>query len=158
MPRRVVDSYSLIQIVLHWLVVILIIAAFLLSDQMGDYEKLPVDAALPLHGKIGLTVFFLMLLRVALRLFRGAPPPPEADPAWQRTAASVTHWALYVLAIIVPWSGGFAFYLRSETAAEAHEVLKTLLLIVAVAHTVAALYHHFVIKDGLMARMRPGQG
>ena len=158
MPKRTTGSYSLIQIILHWLVVILIIAAFLLSEQMEDWQKLPVDAALPLHGKIGLTVFFLMLLRLVIRLFRGAPPPPEADPAWQRKAAEWTHWVLYALAIVVPWSGGFAFYLRSETAADVHEVLKTLLLVIALLHTAAALYHQFVVKDNLMARMSLRRG
>lgn len=154
MPRRVVDSYSALQIVLHWLVVILIVAAFLLSDQMDDFEDMPLDAALPLHGKIGLTVFFLMLLRLALRLFRGAPPPPETDPAWQQKAAEWIHWALYALAILTPWSGGFAFYLRLEEAGDVHETLKTLLLLTALLHTAAALYHQFVLKDGLLLRMR----
>ncbi len=151
MPRPA--SYSTLQVILHWLVVILIVAAFLLSDQMDDWEDLPADAALPLHGILGLTVFFLMLFRLALRLFRGAPPPPEADPAWQKRVAEITHWALYALAIATPWSGGFAFYLRWEEAADVHELLKTLLLITAAAHTAAALYHQFILKDGLMARM-----
>ncbi len=154
MTKRTVDNYSLTQIVLHWLIVVLIIAAFLLGDQMEGWEKLPENAALPLHGKIGLTVFFLMILRLFLRLFRGAPPPPEADPAWQRKVAGWTHWTLYALAILVPWSGGFAFYLRIEAAAAAHEVFKALLLILALAHTAAAIYHQFVMKDGLMDRMR----
>lgn len=153
MQRRRVDTYSHVQIVLHWLIVILIVAAFLLSDQMDDWEKLPLDAALPLHGRIGLTVFFLMLLRLALRLLRGAPPPPENDPPWQRKAAIWTHWALYALAIFTPWSGGFAFYLRSEAAADIHELLKSLLLITAALHILAAIYHQAVLRDGLMARM-----
>ncbi len=157
MPGRAVDGYSLLQITLHWLVVILIVAAFLLSDQMDDWEDLPLDSALPLHGKIGLTVFFLMLFRLALRLFRGTPAPPESDPAWQRKAADWTHWALYALAILTPWSGGFAFYLRLEGAGDIHELLKSLLLAVAVLHTVAALYHQFVLKDGLLSRMRPSR-
>jgi len=151
MPRP--TTYSTLQVILHWLVVVLIVAAFLLSDQMDDWEDMPADAALPLHGLVGLTVFFLMLLRLALRLFRGAPPPPETDPAWQRRVADLTHWALYALAIATPWSGGFAFYLRWEEAADLHETLKTMLLIVAAAHTAAALYHQFILRDGLMRRM-----
>lgn len=153
MARRPVTTYSAVQILLHWLIVILIVTAFLLGDQMKGWERLPADAALPLHGQIGLTVFFLMLLRVVVRLWRGAPPPPETDTGWQRRAATWSHVALYVIAIILPWSGGFAFYLRSEAAAEVHEILKVLLLLVAGLHTVAALYHQFYLKDGLMQRM-----
>lgn len=151
MPRP--TAYSRLQIILHWLVVVLIIGAFLLSDQMDDWEDLPADAPLPLHGVLGLTVFFLMLARLALRLLRGAPPPPADDPAWQQRVAEVTHWALYALAIATPWSGGFAFYLRWEEAADLHELLKSLLLLTAAAHTAAALYHQFILKDGLLARM-----
>ncbi len=153
MPKRPVDTYSALQIALHWLIVVLIVAAFLLSDQMHDFEDLPSDAALPLHGRIGLTVFFLMILRLVIRFRRGAPPLPESDPTWQRRAAHWTHWALYALAILTPWAGGFAFYLRSEAAGEIHEILKTLLLLTAALHTAAALYHQFVVKDGLLLRM-----
>ena len=158
MSKRVVDTYSFLQVGLHWLIVVLIVAAFLLNDQMDDFEDLPADAALPLHGRIGLTVFFLMLLRLAIRFRRGAPPPPESDPVWQRRAAEWTHWALYALAILTPWAGGFAFYQRSETAAEVHEVLKTLLLLAATLHIVAALYHQFFLKDRLLSRMSFRQG
>ncbi|WP_370284372.1 cytochrome b/b6 domain-containing protein [Pseudooceanicola nanhaiensis] len=41
-------------------------------------------------------------------------------------------------------------------AAEAHEVLKTLLLIVILGHLGAALVHRFWLRDGVLARMLPG--
>ncbi|OWU86606.1 hypothetical protein ATO6_07435 [Oceanicola sp. 22II-s10i] len=149
-------GYSLIQIALHWLILVLIAGAWLLGDQMHGYEKLPATAALPLHGILGLSVFFLMILRLLLRLWLGAPPPPASDPKWQRRAATLTHWAIYALAILGPWAGGFAFYLRLDIAADLHEVLINLLIIAILAHTAAALYHQFVLKDNLLARMRPG--
>ena len=149
------QKYSRLQIALHWLIVVLIVAAWLLHDQMEDYDKLPLDAPLPLHGILGLSVFFLMILRLVVRLWQGAPPPPEGDPAWQRSLATISHWGLYALGILGPWAGGFAFYLRADWAAEAHELLIGALVTLALIHTAAALYHQVFVKDGLIRRMMP---
>ena len=42
-----------------------------------------------------------------------------------------------------------------ETLEEVHEVLFFLMVAVAVVHIFAALYHHFLLKDGVLRRMLP---
>jgi cytochrome b561 len=42
-----------------------------------------------------------------------------------------------------------------ETLEGVHEALFYAMLVVAVVHILAALYHHFVLKDGVLRRMLP---
>lgn len=153
-------TYSRTQIVLHWAVVLLILVQFLAHEGMEHawdaFEETGAATASPgawLHIVAGLGVLGLALWRLALRLTRGAPPPPPGDPAAQRMAATLTHWLLYALLFLVPLSGAAAWFLGAGAAAEAHEVLKSVLLVLAALHLAAALYHQFVRRDGLMSRM-----
>ncbi|MWB77730.1 cytochrome b [Pseudooceanicola sp. 216_PA32_1] len=157
-------TYSRTQIVLHWAVVLLILVQFLAHDGMEHawdaLEDTGTAATTPgalLHIVAGLGVLALALWRLGLRATRGAPPPPEGDGAAQRLAAAVTHWVLYALILLIPLSGAAAWFLGAEPAGEAHEVLTSLILVVTALHVAAALYHQFVKRDGLLARMwRPG--
>ncbi|MDO5706866.1 MAG: cytochrome b/b6 domain-containing protein, partial [Paracoccus sp. (in: a-proteobacteria)] len=67
----------------------------------------------------------------------------------------VVHWALYAVLILTPLSGSVAWFGGQEGAAEAHETLTSVLLALAALHVAGALYHQFVVKDGLMSRMSP---
>ena len=54
----------------------------------------------------------------------------------------------------LPITGGMAWFGGIEVMAEAHEVLTSLLLVLVGLHVVAALYHQFWLKDGLLMRMK----
>ncbi|WP_375689387.1 cytochrome b [Pseudooceanicola sp. LIPI14-2-Ac024] len=107
------------------------------------------------HIVPGLLVLAFALWRLALRLTRGSPPPPAGTPAWMARTAGLIHWALYALMLLVPASGAAAWFLGATGAGAAHEVLKTLLLVLIGLHVLAVLYHQIVRRDGLLARMRP---
>lgn len=153
------QSYSRSQIILHWAVFALITYQFLFHDGIEQAwrafrqtgEAATSTGAL-LHIVPGIAVLLFALWRIALRITRGAPPLPEGHALMNR-AAAVAHWVLYGLMLLVPLSGMAAWFLGSGGAGEAHEVLKTLLLVVILLHVAAALLHQFVLRDGLMARM-----
>lgn len=67
------------------------------------------------------------------------------------------HWGVVVL-IGMPVSGLLAFYGGYTSFGSLHGgILKALLWVVISVHVAAAIYHHFVLKDGLLNRMRkPG--
>ena len=50
------------------------------------------------------------------------------------------------------WFGGV------DLAAQGHNVLKIVLLALVALHVLGALYHQFVLKDGLINRMRRAEG
>src|SRR3546814_7812459 len=58
-----------------------------------------------MHKSTGSTVLALVLVRIAWRLYAGAPKPVAGTPSWQSRIASVTHFALYALLLAMPLSG-----------------------------------------------------
>jgi cytochrome b561 len=170
--------YGAVAIAFHWLVAAALFVTFPLGLYMADLPLSPRKLALVSYHKwIGVTVLALMSLRLAWRLTHRPPPLPLAMPAWQGRAATLAHWALYGLLLAIPLSGWLyssavgvpTVYLglwqlpdlvgKDKALAEAlklaHKALNFTLLALVVVHVAAALKHHFVDRDGLLARMLP---
>lgn len=153
-------GYTRTQIILHWAIFLLIAAQFVFHDAMseawrslmrtGGYEA---NALVAQHVFTGLAVLALVIWRLAIKLRRGAPPLPENEPAVLKLAAHVTHVTLYLLMILVPVSGAVAWFGGIENAAEGHELLKTVLLIVVLIHFLGAVAQRVIFKSDVMTRM-----
>jgi cytochrome b561 len=174
------NRYGIVAQLLHWSVVVLLIAQFILAEAA---EELPLGveklAMLARHKSVGITILGLAFLRIVLRL-ADRPPPPPPMPAWQRLAAATSHWAMYAILFALPLSGWMmssaANYPVSwfglvqmpdlvvpseslqEILHEVHEVLAGALLFLVGLHVLAALKHQFVDRDGLITRMLPWGG
>ena len=129
------------------------------------------------HKWIGITVFLATLIRLAWRLGHAPPPLPASVPDWERKLAGVGHRLLYLLMLVIPISGWLyssaagvsVVYLgwlhlpnlvaANKALAEqlklVHMTLDFILLALVVGHVAAALKHHFVDHDGVLARMIP---
>lgn len=162
----------------HWVIVLLIVAQFTLATLFDD---LPAGAKkltlLSRHKSIGVTILILALLRVLWRSANQTPDLPGTLKPYERSLAKLTHVLLYVLLFAVPFSGwtmssarGFPvswfglFQLPDlvpknkplyEFLLSTHGVLAWSLGIVATVHLVAALKHHFMLKDDVLRRMLP---
>ena len=157
------QGYSRLQIALHWVVAALIVMQVLLSDGIKDaYRDILRGAAISPNFLIaahvigGGLVLIFALWRLILRARRGVPAPIAGQSKGQILAAEAVHYALYALLIVVPLSGMAAWFGGIEPAGDAHEALKTLLVLLVLAHVAAALYHQFIRKDGLLKRMWRG--
>ena len=150
-------GYSRLQIWLHWLIALMIV--FLMFVQ-GDMDaalaaagrgQLYGDLGVKLHIYVGNAVLALVALRLGLRYFGGTPAMPVTSLIAR--AAILVHWALYALMVLVPLSGIVGWYGGIDLAVEAHEAIFNVLLLLALLHAVAALFHHYVLKDATMRRM-----
>ena len=157
-----VKAYSRIQIALHWAVALLILFNLIfgeamseLWDQIEDTGPTATTTGAWAHIIVGVAVLVFVAWRLVLRVTRGVPHAPAGTHPLLKLAGDAGHYALYALMIALPVSGLMAFFGGFEDLAELHgEVLKTLLWVLIVLHVLAALFHHFVLKDGLLNRMR----
>ncbi|MBL8561306.1 MAG: cytochrome b/b6 domain-containing protein [Gemmobacter sp.] len=161
---QISTGYSRLQIALHWVTVGLILWQFVANEAMGQAwrafrqgTELPLSALVAAHVFAGLALLAIAFWRMILRVTRNAPPAPAGQTAALRAAAAAVHGALYILTVAVAVSGAVAWFGGIATAAEAHEFLKTLLLVLIGLHVAAALWHQFWLRDGLMERMRRPQ-
>ncbi len=176
--RNTTDSYGALAKFLHWTIVILIIAQYFIAesaDELPDgIEKLSVISR---HKSLGMVVLLLAVARIGWKLMNRGRPAPVPMPEKQRKLAAAGHGLLYLLILLQPLSGWamssaanypvtlfgwFQFpalvapsHDLHEGLEEVHEVLFYALLVVAVLHAAAAVYHHFWMKDDTLRRMLP---
>lgn len=162
----------------HWSTVLLVAAMIVLGWLAVSYPMSPTKIQLfNWHKSLGLAVLAWMVLRLAWRLTRPAPPLPAAMSRLERAIAHATHAALYALLIAMPlsgwvinsaadfplkWFGGFRVPAitgpdeRVQAMAETvHYVLFWLIALLVVLHAAAALHHHFIRRDDVLRRMLP---
>ena len=161
------SGYRLSQIALHWLVFVLVAFLFFTGDNMSDAWRAMIkngasawgSAWVPIHIVVGLAVFAAMAARIWLRRRYGAPPPPEEETPALRVLALGVHHLTYLLLLLAPIVGLIAFLFLPSLAAAHTFMVRLPLLILVGLHMVGAIYHQFVLRDGLIARMlRPISG
>jgi cytochrome b561 len=148
-------GYSTLQIALHWAIALLILAAWLSGEGAEEALEAIEDggaAGFVPHVAFGLSILALVILRVVVRLSRGAPAAPGVPGSPQAKLADWGHRLLYLLMIAVPLGGASVWFLGLDVG-EIHGLFANVLLIVALGHAVMALYHQYVLKDGLLRRM-----
>jgi len=157
-------GYSRLQIALHWVAALLILQQYLFHDAiskaweaMGRGIAVAFDPMVMAHVAGGALVLLAVVWRLSIRVRRGAPPV-EGDSAVQRLVAGLTHLGLYALMVLMPVSGAMAWFGGVEAAAAGHNLLKVLLLALIALHVAGALYHQFILHDGVMNRMRRPRG
>lgn len=154
-------GYSRVQIGLHWIVAALIAVNLVFEDWIKTGWRAIRDTGVPVydagavaHIAVGVAVLVFALWRLGLRFTRGVPALPATMSGAERLAAKLGHAALYALMIGVPAVGLTAWFTASGDLAELHEVGKPAFIVLIALHVLAALWHQFVRKDGLLARMK----
>lgn len=153
-------GYTRAQIALHWITAVLVVAAWITHEDMGKALRGRLEGAegTPLHVWFGVAVFFAVLVRLALRRRHGAPPPVPGMPPLLEAAATWGHRALYALLVATPAAGMATWFGGFLEAGEFHEALGNALMLLALVHAAAALWHHFGRRDETLRRMlRPAR-
>lgn len=168
--------YDTIAIALHWLTAILVLALFGLSQIWGFAPRPTRQLMIAAHMTTGILLTAVLVLRVAWRLIPGHQLP-AAVSGWVEIAAKAVHYLLYsllavqaVLGFVLRWSGNeamsffglaipppFAPFSKPahELVGEAHEWVGWTIIILAAGHALAALFHHFFLRDDVLWRMLP---
>jgi cytochrome b561 len=161
----------------HWTIALLIALMFVLGWTMDEEERhLVHTSAVDFHMNIGIAIIALVVLRLIWRLRNPPPPLPAHMSRLEGITAELGHAALYFLTFAIPVVGlamviveGEAVLLfglidldnetkRPEVAellAGWHKWLGWGLLAVLAGHVLAALRHHFLLRDDVLRRMMP---
>lgn len=152
---RTTTGYSGIQIALHWLIAVLIVTAWFTGEgaeeAMEAIEGGGTVGFVP-HVAVGIAILALVVVRIMVRLGRGAPAAPGAPGSLSALAADWGHRLIYLLMLAVPLGGISVFFLGLDVG-EIHGLAANVLMLVVLGHALMALYHQYVLKDGLLRRM-----
>ncbi|HEX5358149.1 MAG TPA: cytochrome b [Aquabacterium sp.] len=179
-----IQRYGTVAILLHWVLALAIITAFVVGLTVEDMPLSPSKIKLiNWHKWAGVGILALSALRLVWRITHRPPALPgaieQAMPGWQRTAYHGTHHLMYLLFFVVPLLGwayssakGYPIVWfgvlplpdlvapnkeLAEVLEEAHGAAAFALMGLVGLHVAAALKHQFIDKDGLLDRMRPGR-
>jgi cytochrome b561 len=162
----------------HWLVVLLLAAQFATAYLLPHIGRnTPPNTVINLHFSLGVLIMLVMAARFAHRLAH--PVTLEAHDAkpWERFLAKTTHRLIYAILLVAPmlgWASASAHKLPvsffgivtlpaiaapgakwANTAGDVHSTVMWALLWLVGLHAAAALFHHFVRRDGTLRRMLP---
>jgi cytochrome b561 len=166
---------------IHWASAVLFIAAMLIGFYCGLQAPgtSPRRELLEVHKSLGVTLFFLAILRIMVRAATTAPPQPASFGPLVRLAARLNHWALYAVLFAMPITGylfssagGYSlkFFwlfswprLISDNASVAHagevshDALAYLVYVAVALHLMATIWHVAVKRDATLSRMWPAK-
>src|ERR1700722_13890988 len=90
----------------HWGMLALIIAQYTLAYTMMDLPASDQKFALfAWHKQIGVTLLFLVCLRLWWRLHNPIPQDSDKAPSWDPIVSKINIWILYVLLFCFPLTG-----------------------------------------------------
>jgi len=170
------NRFTPLQRALHWIMAICIVAMLFIGVGMVSTIRPDYLTLVSVHKPLGVVILVLALVRLAVRLLRGAPPLPESMPQPMKLAAHLSHLAFYLLMIALPILGwgmlSAADYpvvvagIRLPSIAphsndlhtllwNAHRFLALCFFALIVVHAAAALFHALLRRDGVFQSMAP---
>lgn len=172
------SAYNGVAIALHWLIALAVFVVVPLGAYMHDLPLSPTKLQLySYHKSLGACILVLMLIRLLWRLSHQPPALPASMSAKEQKLAHAMAHGMYFLLFTSPLTGWLmsSFFGKSvvvfgmlplpdlvapneslgELFATLHMISNFTLATLVSLHILASLKHHFINKDGVMARMAP---
>jgi superoxide oxidase len=155
---------------------VLVVAVGILGLLHDSWPKSTQSFWINIHALLGLLLWVTLIARFWWR--RGHPPPPlpQQASAYSRRLSGPVHFLLYVLLLVTPILGFVTFVYHGRVlnlgilqidfgiksnrtifhpTEDIHGYLAYTLFGLASFHALAALWHQFIVRDRLLARMWP---
>lgn len=177
-PPAVVARHPAITVALHWgtaAALVVSVSAMLVRDALE--ERFWRQLLLEVHRQLGLLVLIAVGIRIVLRLTRGLANHAFDLTRPLRWAAKAGHTVLYAFLLALPLEGwaltnahGISLSLLgvvhlpallgadselADTLADYHVLAAWCLLAFVSMHATAAMWHHYVRRDAVLAAMLP---
>ncbi|TMJ47577.1 MAG: cytochrome b [Alphaproteobacteria bacterium] len=172
-------SYDRIAQAVHWLVAALAVTVIWLGWGIAWAPRNTPrrDLFVLIHESVGLTILAAMVFRAWWRRRHPPPPLPPGLSRLETGLAGLTHFAMYLLLIMMPLAGysstaaagrAVSYFgvfsipplmpgndRLSQVAIAIHLVGQYPLYVFVALHIAGALFHGFVRRDGVVERMLP---
>jgi cytochrome b561 len=171
--KSTTDRYGSVAIAFHWVSALVIIGLLISGTVAAGAPAVTKQSILPIHAVMGSLVLLLTLARLAWWAWADKHPSAATGPRLQQLAAKAVHGLLYVAVLVLGISGIATIALSGALPALlgqgplpdfstvppriAHGITSKLLLALVAVHIGAALYHQFIRRDRLLARMGLGR-
>ena len=162
------NKYPFPIMIIHWLTLLLVALAYITRGDPTVHLK-----SGELHIFAGISVFFLFFIRIiTIYLYRKDPPLNKVMSKYQQTLFLIVKYMLYSLLFLIRMLGwltlsgltesyqlfGINLPLISnlrdvEIIGETHEYLGNFFMVLIGLHAIAALIHHYVLKDNILKSM-----
>jgi len=170
-------GYGHITKLIHWLSALTVFGLFGVGFWMVDltYYSEWYKTAPHWHKSVGILLFMVTLFRLGWRCYNTSPTAINSHSTFTKTAASLGHLALYLLLLVLMFSGylistadersievftwfevpalGELFDDQADISGLIHEYVAYSLIGLSVLHALAAIKHHFIDKDQTLTRM-----
>ncbi len=169
-------NYDPVAITFHWVTAFLVLFQFTLAETWDWASHDTRETMQSIHVSFGILLTAVIIGRLIWRWIPGHQRS-SLETGWMGTASKSVHYLLYLLLIAqaclgfaVGWSGGHPIHffgigipgpiaglsrpLRGEIR-QIHSYVGWTIVIVALGHALAALYHYYFLKDRVLGRMLP---
>jgi cytochrome b561 len=170
------ERYRSGAIAFHWAMFVIVVVVGVLGLLHDSWPKQTQAFWINIHALIGILLFLLLIARFGYRLRHSPPTLPADVGAFSRRFSSPVHLALYGLMFIIPIFGVVTFIYHGRVfhfslfdldfgikknpaifgpSEDIHGYLAYALFTLAGLHAIAALWHHFIRRDGVLRRIWP---
>ena len=177
-------EYDSLSKAFHWVTAVAVIVTFILGpEDFGRLMRDGVDPAtkigIILHETLGMSIFLLTLLRLLWASVRPAVRQVQMA-SWMQWASKFMHWILWGLLLALPATAVLALGSESNPLTllggvridqmplitnssiaeladwgEVHQFLGDAIIWLAGLHALAAIFHHWILKDKVLLSMLP---
>ena len=170
-------NYDNAAITLHWLTALLVVVQFAMAETWDYFAKPTREVMESTHVSLGLLLAMVILTRIVWRLIPGHQRSSIVS-GWVEIASKAVHYVLYLLLVTqaalgfgwrwaqghpvgffglfgIPGPYGELDRATRHTFHDLHTFVGWSIVIIAFAHALAALYHHYFLKDRVLGRMLP---
>jgi cytochrome b561 len=170
-------NYDNVAIALHWATALLVVIQFVSAITWDYFSKPTQETMQSVHVSLGVLFAAVIVARIVWRLMPGHQVS-SLEVGWVKIASKAVHYMLYTF-LLVQAASGLVFRWAQGHPAEffglfgipgpfgalarperrlihsVHEYIGWAIVIIAFAHALAALYHHYRLHDCVLGRMFP---
>ena len=167
------EKYDRTTMSLHWITAGLVVVLWIIGQTADWLPDGPLNTDYwSVHVVLGFALVAVIAGRMIWR-YSGGRRLPAADTGVLHVVAEATHYGLYLLLLATIVLGIINAFVRGYNLFDLvslpqigdralrkpitnwHGFAANLLLVLAGLHAVAALFHHYIIRDSVLARMLP---